>query len=300
MKKTGSVIVENIKKVSGKDVKVKKACKEILEGKAIREALALKESSGADEDKVMALLKFLGLEFTEENIERVDVSSWNGNLYTVDGNSEFLVCTDDEADEEHKEGFMNLVDDMGLESFSPNAQKYILENFVEDTPFVDYYQDDMKSYAEDILNESESPMSITVYDENTGEDVEVEVTNRLFKECLDNGIITESDLEISDIEDGEYVGDEDLVELWTEYFDDPTKQGYESGAEWFKFNFGDDYFLKFAEDHASIDWDEVCEWTKGEDGRGNILSSWDGEENEEYYNGKTYYIYCNDDPDSID
>ena len=294
--KKRTVLVEaankQLKGSVGKAGYVKNVCKEIIEGKAVREALAINESS-VDDDKVHALLQFLEIEPTEENLERVTVNSWNDNAYEIDG-VEFLVCTDDEADEEHKKAFMNLVDDLGLDSFSDNARQHILDNFVDDEPFQDYYEEDTRYYAEDIQNEDNSPETINV----AGEDVEI--TNRLFQECFEVGALSESDLELSDIEDGEYVGDKDLVDLYCDAVSDPVDRGYDSAADWYLMAFGSDSFNQFVEHNNAIDWDAVCEWVKDEDGRGNELSVWDGREYEEDYNGETYYIYPQDDPKSVE
>ena len=50
---------------------------------------------------------------------------------------------------------------------------------------------------------------------------------------------------------------------------------------------------KMWDNHVKKFWDaeKYCKWVIENDGRGNSLASYDGEENEAEYNGVTYYIY---------
>ena len=240
-----------IDEYSGTNESVKLVCASLLEGKTLSEAIEICESADLDEDKVHALFKFLGLDSTPENFDRVSVVSYNDNMYEIDG-VEFLVCTDDEADEEFETAIDNFIDDVGIEGFTPSAQEYILENCIDEDPIIDFYQDSTRSYAEDINTETD-PITIEVEGPD-GEPVEVECTNRLFKECIENDIISEDDFSVEDFDaDGEYVGDEDLVELYCDHFDNPTVQGYDDAYDWLKWNFGADYAAKFVKDQCSLD-----------------------------------------------
>ena len=264
---------------------IESAINDILNGVPVLEAVGLMEST-EDYDKITALLQFLGWDDTEDNRNRISVAHYNANVFSVDDRNDFLICDDDEADEE----IDNLIDDLGLDAFSNPS--YILENFIDEDPINEYYQDDVESYARDIENE-EDPITIKVYNEDD-ELVDVEVTNRLFKECIENNIIDESDFTTDDFdEDGEYIGDKDLVELYCDHFQTPEDQGYENGYDWLRFNFGKEFASKFIMDHDALDVDAVAEYIKSEDGRGGELNSWDGEEYEEEVNGTTYYIYPN-------
>jgi hypothetical protein len=271
---------------------LKKVMAHLLEGKSLTEAIGLTESTIHD-DKVQALLQFLDLDTDiKANWDRVEQESYNDNVYYIDDrNNDFLICTDDEADEEFKESVENLVDDIGFTAFSDFARDYILENYCDEDAIIDYYQDDQRGYAEDIQSEDEE-ITIDVEDEETGETKEVEVHNRLFKELIDNNIVSEDDFTAADFdEDGEYIGDKDLVELWCDYYKSPEDQGYDSAYEWLDFNFGSDFAKKFVEDNCDIDWDGVAEYLIDQDGRGNELNRWDGNEYEEEVNWETYYIY---------
>ena len=120
---------------------------------------------------------------------------------------------------------------------------------------------------------------------------EVEITNRLFKECIECGAIDPADLSLADIEDGDYVGSLDLVELYCDERSDPEHAGYDDVFDWFRSEFDKEFFIKFAENRDAIDWDAAIEWMMGEYGRGEELNRWNGKEYEEDVNGETYYIY---------
>lgn len=254
-----------------------------------------------NDPKIWALIQFL--DFEESDYDRFTKSEYNDNIYIIDKdedikssykNNEFLVCTDEEADKEHHDSFMNLVDDLGLSAFSKSAQEYILENFIDEDKsdwFDNAYEECTRSYAEDIINEEQAGEEFTVTGPEN-EDVNVTITNRLLLECIENHIIEPSDLEVGEniTEEGEWIGG-DLIEKYCDYFDDASKQGYEDNIDWFRFDFGDEELRKVIAENNLIDWDAVCEWTKKEDGRGNELGRWDGNEYEEEVNGETYYIY---------
>ena len=270
----------------------KKAVDMMLAGKGVTESINLCESNEPEEDKVTALLQFLDLEDTPENRERVTVTKYNSNSYEIDG-KEFMVCTDEEADEEFHDSIENLIDDVGLSAFPDGIRDYIENNCLDEEPFMEFYEDDTRAYAEDIEGETLSEPEVIQID---GEDVSV--TNRLFWECIESGAIDVDDLEPSDVEDGDYVGDEDLVELFWEKHSDPSDE-YDDVFDWYSFCFGESAFKQFVEEHNAINLDEVCEYLISICGRGNELSGWDGKEYEEDVNGETYYIYPNDDPKSV-
>lgn len=259
--------------------------KDLLSGKTVNESFAVMESSES-EDKVTALLKFLNYADTEENRDRVSKAPYGKNVYCFDGDDNtFLICTSDEADEEYYDSVMNLIDDVGLAAFPQDVIDYILNHFTDEEIFLEYYRDDTESYAKDIKDEEDDPMEIIV----DGEDVVI--TNRLFKECIECGAIDPDALDLSDIEDGNYVGDEDLVELYCYERSDPEHAGYDDVFDWFFTEFDNSFFTKFVEENDAVDWDAAIEWLNGEYGRGEELSHWDGTEYEEEVNRKTYYIY---------
>lgn len=258
--------------------------------------------------KILAIIHFLDFD-EEKDYDRFSKSDYDPNIYIIDKdeeikssykNNEFLVCTDDEADIEHHDSFMNLVDELGLESYSETAQEYVLDHFTKDSDwFETAYEECTRSYAEDIANEENAPEVFSVLNEehsanNVEEYVDVEITSRLLQECLENDIILSSDLVLGEniTEDGEWIeGEEDLVEKYCEHFKDAQSMGYDNAADWYRSEFGDESFREVVKKYDLIDWEAACEWTKEEDGRGNELNRWDGNEYDEEVDGITYYIY---------
>lgn len=97
--------------------------------------------------KIIALLILLGEDSDVDSIEIQDE-----NTIDVDG-SEYKVLTDEEADEEFKEYEENLLDELGLDSFSDWGRDYVISNCVD----VDWFDSAMRemneSYVEDIKHE---------------------------------------------------------------------------------------------------------------------------------------------------
>lgn len=254
--------------------------------------------------KIEALIQFLG--FKEADYGRFTQSDYNPNIYIIDDgkeikscyqNNEFLVCTDQEADAEHHEAFMNLVEEMGLTSFTDIAQEYILNNCLNPDMndwFDLAFDESTRGYAEDIASEENKAVTVDIED-SEGDIFHIQITNRLMQECLEENIIDTSDLSVSDfdvsMDKTEYTGDLDLVELYCEHFDTASKAGYEDAVDWYRQAFGKDAFQEAIQAHNIIDWDKVEKYCKEEDGRGNELNRWDGQEYEEEIDGETYYIY---------
>lgn len=172
-------------------------------------------------------------------------------------NEEYAVYTDDEADDATYNDIDNLFDDIGLESFTPSFQEWILNNALESDWFEDALQESEQYYVDDM------------------DDDEV------VENALDEGIIDEDDCYYEeDDEYKEYPKYEDidnlreqLVERLVDNAGDPI--------EWYKWNFG------FGSDFAkmlkngngpSVDMDMIVDECISQDGRGHFLSYYDGTE----------------------
>ena len=92
--------------------------------------------------------------------------------------------------------------------------------------------------------------------------------------------------------------EEDLQELLDEYGVE-TAEGlinefnsqYENGYQWYKETFGTEDMQYLIDKHDLLDIDAVIEFWQEVDGRGHIISCYDGIENEIEINDITYYIY---------
>ena len=223
-----------------------------------------------DEDKVKILVEWLkdnGNDISEEDIEE----GWGNNSFSV-GNAEYMVCTDEEADEAYREDEEGLIDELGLDGFSDWFQDWIINNCVD----IDWFEEALREEADYLAGEWLSERS-SMYD------------NRLVEECYDNNLIDDDDFETDEDGDPDYeqctVDEWDLQERFKDWYVDNN-----DAIEWYKLNFGEDSFKNAVKEYNLVDWDAVIEETRSNDGRGS-LAKYDGNENEFDYNGETYYIY---------
>lgn len=223
------------------------------------------------DEKIEVLVQWLNEQ--GEDVTAEDVSQNYGDEYSVNG-ADYLVLTDEEADEAAKQDVKDRFDDMGLESFSENFQEEIINNHTDK----DYFWDDMHesnaSYCRDIAEERD-----------------YEFGNRLVQECYERELIDDDDFEKD--EEGEpdheqCIFDEDeLVDKLTDDMD----SGYDNSVEWAKYVFGNEEISRIAKEHPDfIDIDAVAEAVVSSDGR-NSLAGYDRLEHEIEYNGEYYYIY---------
>lgn len=120
--------------------------------------------------KINALLDYLGE--TMETAEVETLKHDDNKTVFIDG-AEYLVLTDEEADQEYHEYQMNLIDDMGLDSFSDWAKDEILNHHTTSdyqVLFDEILEESMTCYIDDLrhMDELEEEM------ENAGCDNEDE------------------------------------------------------------------------------------------------------------------------------
>lgn len=216
-------------------------------------------------EKIEALAELLGVDESE-----ITQSDYNENLYEVADGREYLVLTEDEADEEFYNSEMNLIDDLGIQGFTPSFQSRILTEFADADWFEDAYREMEENYAYDISEE---------YDDTYG--------TRLVQECYDAELIDDDDFEVDENGDVNYkaclLSTDDLVTKLSEYLVDSI----DDYVEEFKFEFGEDELNEVVERNNLVDWDAVIEETKRLDGRGPMLAGYDGIE----IDWDDYYIY---------
>lgn len=211
------------------------------------------------QDKITALAAFKEVSPEDIKFQGDDTESpsyWDE--YSVDG-EDYLVMTEDEADEALKEDIENFIDDLGIDGFSPEFQDWIKENAIDQDWFEEACEESERYYAEDIQYEE----------------------GRLVEECIEAGIISEADLD----EAGEYTGDLDLVDEYSQYLVKRIRDDYDGDfVKWYQDEFGS---LKEVQDRIALDIDAIVEEVKSWDGYGNNLARYDGRENEQ--NG--FYIF---------
>ena len=192
-------------------------------------------------ERIEALAKFLGVE-----VEDLTVSKYDERVFENEEAGEYIVLTEEEADEAAEESIKESINDMGLESFTEDFQQWILDNCVDSDWFAEYLEDYYTSYIEDIRDE-----------ESDYEEYET----RLAEEMEDAGVDTE----------------EEFLEYLIECYEDPV--------EWFKDMFGMEEFTNTIEEYNLIDWEAVIEESIAVDGCGHFIATYDGVENEmdEYF-----------------
>lgn len=223
-----------------------------------------------DDDKIVALGLHLELspEQTRESI------SGGGIAYDVGTQGDFLVCTDEEADDQAKEILSNTIDSMGVEIFTVDLSDYMGETAVG--WFGDVVRESCDSYVQGIESET---------DETYG--------NRLIQEMYDAGILGSDDFEEG--EDGipnydQLKSDVDMDSKKEQYVEKLVADAGDP-VEYFKDNFGQEEFYKTIKEHNLVDIDKLIQDVIDTDGRGHILNGYDGTEYEQEVNGTTYYIY---------
>ena len=98
------------------------------------------------EEKIKVLAEFLGIEESEI------LKGYRDNIFETSDGEEYLVVTDEEADDEFYDYEAELIDELGLDAFSDWAKDYIIENCVDTEWFENFYE----LYANDIESESAS------------------------------------------------------------------------------------------------------------------------------------------------
>lgn len=188
------------------------------------------------EERIKVLAEFLGIEESEI------LKGYRDNIFETSDGKEYLVATNEEADDEFYNYESELIDELGLDSFSDWAKDYIIENCVDTEWFENFYYEDYESYANDIESESASSD---------------EYENRLEEEMAEAECTT--------------------IEEFVEYMVDRISDDL---VGQFEFDFGKNYLADVVSRYNLLDMDAVIDYIKEQDGRG-IIAGYDGIENEE-------------------
>ena len=211
------------------------------------------------------------------------------------GGAEWLVATEEGADEYAYERVESLIDDIGYEGFNEG----FVENHIDGDRMADYYEewfrDDVDQEPESYLDEdiygddmeltSEAKEEIEKIKEMIGEfNEELEETDDpSMREELEDKI-QDLESEIEDLKD-----DEDSYEF-TEEAKERYVEGRMDDVRYDPVRFMRDYGME-REIENFIDQESFIEDVINSDGRGHTIASYDGSEDEVEYEGTTYYIY---------
>ena len=151
--------------------------------------------------KINALLNYLG---ESKETATVETLKHDDDKTIFIDNMEYIILTDEEADEQYKEYQLSLIEDLGLEGFSDWAKNYILDNFTfsYSETFNDIQYEDAVSYVGDLKYDGDLDDELSRYGcENEEELIDLlceEDSEEWFKSVFGideyNRIIIENDL----------------------------------------------------------------------------------------------------------
>ena len=276
------------------------------------------------DDRQVALSMFLDIPpiLIEE-----DGSHYGLNTYKdLTTDEVYAVGDDDEVSEAMEQYFDGYVDNVGG---IDNIDRYTVDDFIElDQYSVDQYAEEAADYRLDDMTEEDVILEagydsreeyedrLSILEEridelnNLLEEKESELEERIdddedffgtdeYEELKDE--INDLEIELSDKQaDYEGLGDElrelfDTAreELRERMVDDIISEIDSDGVDYFINNLGLS-FKEAVDYYCTFDEYGLEKYLAENEDRGNTLSGYDGSENEEYYNGVTYYIYRTD------
>jgi hypothetical protein len=238
----------------------------------------------------------------------------------------YAVGDDDEVSSAMEDYFDGYVDEVGGVD---NIDRYTVDDFIElDQYSVDQYAEETADYRLDDMTE-EDVISEAGYDSRE----EYEERMVILEERIDelNNLLEEKESELEERldDDEDFFGTEEYEELKEEINDleiefsdkqttyeglgDELRELFDTAREELREtmvseiiseidNDGVDYFVnnlglsfkEAVEYYCTFDESGLERYLAENEDRGNTLSGYDGSENEEYYNGVTYYIYRTD------
>lgn len=201
------------------------------------------------EERIKALATYLGVE--EDEI----TEGYDDTVFEVNG-EEYRVLDDAEADEAVTNDIENLIDDIGIEAFTPSMRDWIVENAIYNVDwFDDALEEDTNYYVNDMSDDE------------------------VVENAIDYGVIDEDDAYIEDEDGNQEINPELDIEDLGEKLVDELIDREPDAYSWYIYNFGEDSVRDLIKDgtlrlNYQAIADEVMTW----DGRGNSLASYDSEE----------------------
>lgn len=263
-----------------------------------------------EDDRVIALAQHLGLD--EGEYSDIDVSSYDETMLEY-GRQEYYVLSDREADDKAKEFVRNLLDEMGLDSFTDSFREQILSQFVDTDRFWRDARMDLDNWFHE---EPESYSSFFEDQEKAMAEALLEAIKELNRDAVqwlsdyanideedfmdeDTGVFDEAafvkaaqqELLSADIDD--IIGGLKAAGKIEEFVDAAVQEyidQYDSPAEWLE-ELGYEGESLMDQLRPYVDLEAVVQEVIDVDGRALQLAGYDHEENEENVNGETYFIY---------
>ena len=201
------------------------------------------------EEKRQALANYLGCDV--EEIEE----GYDENHFSHDG-EDYAVYTDSEADQATYDYMENIIDELGLDAFTPAMQDWIVENAIDNTDWFDEaLEEDANNYVDDLSDDE------------------------VVEEAIGYDIIDEDDAYIEDEDGNQEINPELDIEDLGEQLVQAMVDGEPNAYEWYKTNFGENQIRELIQNgEITLDYQAIADECNNWDGRGNSLASYDGEE----------------------
>lgn len=201
------------------------------------------------EERIKALATYLGVE--EDEI----TEGYDDTVFEVNG-EEYLVLDDDEADEAVAEDIENLIDDVGLEAFTPAMKNWIVNMAIGNPDWFDEaLEEDMNYYVGDMSDDD------------------------VVENAIDYGVIDEDDAYIEDEDGNQEIKPELDIEDLGEKLVEELVSSEPDAYTWYVNNFGENSVRDLINDGTlTLDYQAIADEVIGWDGRGQSLSSYDGQE----------------------
>jgi hypothetical protein len=259
-------------------------------------------------------------EFSEEDVqarfeelldEEIEQSKYNDNEFSY-GRQEYLICTDDEADDEFNENLEQLWDVMGLEAFS--GAEYIVEHFADEKSFWKDSKSDIENWIEESPDSYSSFFDIDEMKDDILKDIKKNDVDSDYFDALgldeDNEDFHKYDSEGESI-DWNYKAIEDEAEdAINNLSDDEVLNMIKDNGD--ISNYSSDACENYIDQYTPYSWlqemgyegkdlveqlssyldkQDIFDYVKKSDGRGPTLASYNGEEQEIKGNDEDYYLY---------
>jgi len=255
--------------------------------------VAIAENKFSEPERAFALSEYL-------DAKLADIEEVSGTTFSAEG-GEYMLLTEDEADEEALERAKSLVEEMGLELFGEDNQEYVVDNFVKTDWFDEAMEESHRSYAEDMQGED-------------AEDSDI-YANRLLEELVNYGVMDEPEYPDEPDED-DFESTEEYDEAFEQWenecsdiksdlgsdaedkiydYVEKRNEEYDNGLEYWIETMGREEAVEQIKKMELLDAEKAAEWIVETDGRGPQLGTYDsGEDSYEVtYKGQDYdfYIY---------
>lgn len=207
-------------------------------------------------DKTKLLADYLG-------ISEDEITNLYDDVYEYD-DKEYLVVDKNEALDYVYDDIQSLMDDIGLDAFTPDFREWIVENCIESNYFDNWVVEDLEQLAE-----------------------EYDMEGTLADECWSNGYISDEDID----DNGEYIGDGDLQKIYVDGRLEDINNSLQTSLDYVADNFGWEIIEETVKNNLdSLDMDAIVKECIELDGIAHFLAGYDGKEIDL---GDGYFAYRN-------